>query len=387
MAKYDKEKKYVMEITEAETKNGMTLGHCPKCRNVTLIITDNGLFCPCCNTAIPLEYVRWRKTEPSSVSLPATEYTKEKQIMYRLMQEAQWLYAGWLKRTPKAIEYAESRGLDENDQKEFGIGYGGSIFSMLSQHYSTDILIQSGLFYKSNEGEIKERFYHRLIIPILNINGQIIGFGGRLTHPQKKAAKYINSPESIIFDKGSNLYGMHVAKQYAQKGLILCEGYMDAIALHKAGFKSAIASLGTALTPQQAFMISLFTRRVYLSYDSDAAGIKAAVKAINTLNEAGIRDIRLINMNPHKDPDEFLQKRGRDEFIKRLSHAARSSSYMTAYYAYLYKHGKLSEYEMYDKIAEVLQWEPANLVHRTIVRNRLNERFLIYKIKNYSKTH
>ena len=380
MDKYEKERQYMIDMTRAVTKDGITIGICPNCKNVSLCIADEAAYCPCCNNMLSMEYLRWKYVEPGSTNLPIVSAGEEKRQLYKLMREAQWLYAGWLKTSKRALEYANDRGLDETAIVNFGIGYGDCIYDKVKDRYPESVLLKSGLFFRNENGDMKERFYHRLIIPIADINGRVIGFGGRLIHPQKKKAKYINSPESCIFDKGSNLYGMYVAKRYAQNGVILCEGYMDAITLHKAGFKSSIASLGTALTPQQAFLIRTFTNRVYLAYDSDTAGIKAAVKGISLLRGAGITDIRLVNMKPYKDPDEFLQHKGRNEFIKRISTATRDYIYMSAFYVYQYKEKKMAEDEMYQKIAETLLRTDSNVIHKVAMKHRLNEGFLRYEV-------
>ena len=388
MDKFENVRQYLIEITKGETRDGITLGVCPKCHNRSFIIVDAVAYCPCCCLSVSYKEIQWRGAKQETVLRMEMDNSDEKCELYKLMQEAQWLYAGWLKKSPKAREYAKERGLGDSEIKAFGIGYGGGIYDEVKGHYTEDLLLKSGLFYKDSvTGNIRERFYHRLIIPIQDIKGRIIGFGGRLTHPQKKAAKYINSPESMVFDKGANLYGMHVACHYAAKGIILCEGYMDAIALHKAGFKSAVASLGTALTLQQAKLISIFTGRVYLAYDSDGAGIKATVKAIGTLRNAGIYDIRIINLNPHKDPDEFIQKKGRGDFIKKLSSAVRAPIYMSAYYAFQCKNKKMTEIEMYGEIAKELNCVPQKIYHKVIWRNKLDEQFLQYEIAKIRSCH
>lgn len=156
------------------------------------------------------------------------------------------------------------------------------------------------------------------MFPIMDINNRVIGFGGRVMGDAKP--KYLNSPETILFNKSKNLFGLNYAKLGKRKNIILCEGYMDVIALHQAGFTNAVASLGTAFTSEQAVILKRYTDEVLLTYDSDAAGIKAALRAIPMLRDAGI-NARVIHMDPYKDPDEFIKALGNEEFEKRINDA------------------------------------------------------------------
>ena len=166
-----------------------------------------------------------------------------------------------------------------------------------------------------------DKFWNRVMFPIMDSRGKVIGFGGRVMGDGKP--KYLNSPETRVFDKSRNLYGLHLARTSRKPNIILCEGYMDVIAMHQAGFNQAVASLGTAFTQQQSTILKRYTDEVLLTYDSDEAGIKAALRAIPILKDAGIR-AKVINMEPYKDPDEFIKALGSEAFQKRIDEAESS---------------------------------------------------------------
>ena len=165
------------------------------------------------------------------------------------------------------------------------------------------------------------KFWNRAMFPIMDVHNKVIGFGGRVMGDGEP--KYLNSPETRIFDKSRNLYGLNLARTTKKPQLLLCEGYMDVIALHQAGFDNAVASLGTSLTVGHANLLKRYTKDVYLTYDSDGAGVKAALRAIPILKEAGITT-KIINMRPYKDPDEFIKALGADEYQKRIDAAENS---------------------------------------------------------------
>ena len=166
-----------------------------------------------------------------------------------------------------------------------------------------------------------DKFWNRVMFPIQDINHRVIGFGGRVMGDGKP--KYLNSPETPIFDKSRNLYGLNFARTSRKNGIILCEGYMDVIAMHQAGFNQAVASLGTAFTSGQANLLRRYTEAVYLTYDSDEAGVKAALRAMPILKEAGLSG-KVINMQPYKDPDEFIKNMGAEAFQERIEQAENS---------------------------------------------------------------
>lgn len=227
-------------------------------------------------------------------------------------------------------DYLKSRGLSDETIRHFGLGYAGqgsmNLYNFLRHEgYGDDILKETGLF-KIDERGAYDKFFNRVIFPIMDANSRVIGFGGRVMGDAKP--KYLNSPETKLFDKSRNLFGLNYAKLGKNKNMVLCEGYMDVIALHQAGFTNAVASLGTAFTIQQAGIIKRYTDEVLLTYDSDQAGQKAALRAIPILRQAGI-NARIIHMEPYKDPDEFIKGLGADEFKNRMDNAENSFFFET----------------------------------------------------------
>jgi len=227
-----------------------------------------------------------------------------------------------------ALEYAFGRGMPKATLTKFGIGYAPEgwdnlVKAMRAKGYTDQELTDSGLVTVSQKnGNIYDRFRDRLMFPIIDIRGNVIGFGGRImNNKDPNAAKYLNSPETLIFNKRKNLFGLNLAKKSKLGYLILVEGYMDAIALHQYGFDSAVASLGTSLTEEHATLLSRYTEQVYLIYDGDEAGQRAAQRAIPMLEKAGIQ-IKVLKMREAKDPDEFLKKFGPDKFKLLLEESA-----------------------------------------------------------------
>ena len=223
----------------------------------------------------------------------------------------------------QAHEYLTGRGLSEETIRKFGLGYSDKYSDDLykylkSKNYSDELLRDSGLFNVDERRGMYDKFWNRVIFPIMDVNNRVIGFGGRVMGDGKP--KYLNSPETTIFDKSRNLYGLNVARTTRKNYLILCEGYMDVISMHQAGFTNAVASLGTALTSGHASLLKRYTQEVLLLYDSDDAGVRAALRAIPILREAGVSS-RVVNLKPHKDPDEFIKALGAEEFEKRLEQA------------------------------------------------------------------
>ena len=224
------------------------------------------------------------------------------------------------------LDYLKKRGLSDETIQRFGLGYsaqGSSVYRYLKEKgYDDDILKESGLF--SYERGISDKFFNRVMFPIMDINNKVIGFGGRVMGDAKP--KYLNSPETKLFDKSRNLYGLNIARASRKDNLIICEGYMDVISLHQAGFNQAVASLGTALTPGQARLMKRYTDNVLITYYSDEAGVKAAMRAIPILKEAGL-STKVINMRPYKDPDEFIKALGAEAFQERIDKASNSFMY------------------------------------------------------------
>ncbi|SEG25599.1 DNA primase [Eubacterium ruminantium] len=219
--------------------------------------------------------------------------------------------------------FKEKRGLTEETIASFGLGfadvYSDDLYKYLkSKGYRDDLMRDSGLVNFSEKYGAQDIFWNRVMVPITDIGGKVIAFGGRVLGDAKP--KYLNTKETDIFNKRRNLFAMNIAKRSRRRGIILCEGYMDVISMHQAGFDNAVASLGTAFTEEQALLIKRYTGEVYLAYDSDAAGRSATKKAIDILKNADMVQ-RVIDMRPYKDPDEFIKALGAEEFEQRIRDA------------------------------------------------------------------
>ena len=274
--------------------------------------------------------------DKAGVALPEVEYSEEakrretrRQRLLEVNKEAAKFYFYQL-RTPhgaKAKEYLDKRQLSDEVRKNFGLGYapvrGEELLAYLRQKGFSDDLIRDVGLAKISERGTTTQFWNRVMFPIQDINHRVIGFGGRIMGDADSGPKYLNSPETEIFDKSRNLYGMNYARSARTGNIILCEGYMDVISMHQAGFTQAVASLGTAFTPGQAGLIKKYTRDVLLAYDSDGAGVKAALRAIRILRDAGMSG-KIIDMSPYKDPDEFMKNMGKEAFQDRINHAENS---------------------------------------------------------------
>ncbi|MBR5315860.1 MAG: DNA primase [Firmicutes bacterium] len=229
-------------------------------------------------------------------------------------------------RGEKAYNYFKNRELSDETMQKFGLGYSDQYSDDLYRYlkgkgYQDEILKETGLITYDEVRGGHDKFWNRAMFPIMDVHNHVIGFGGRVMGDGEP--KYLNSPETKVFDKSRNLYGLNIARSTRKDQLLLCEGYMDVIALHQAGFDNAVASLGTALTSGHANLLKRYTKEVYLTYDSDGAGVKAALRAIPILKEVGIVT-KIINMQPYKDPDEFIKAMGAEEYQKRIDNAENS---------------------------------------------------------------
>lgn len=268
----------------------------------------------------------------AGVELPKIEYSREARekaerraaLLEINKQAAQYFYYQLRRENgARAYQYLTDRGLSNETIRKFGLGYSDKysddLYKFLKgKNYSDELLRESGLFNVDERHGMYDKFWNRVIFPIMDVNNRVIGFGGRVMGDAKP--KYLNSPETRIFDKSRNLYGLNIARTTRKNHLILCEGYMDVISMHQAGFTNAVASLGTALTSGHASLLKRYTQEVLLLYDSDEAGIRAALRAIPILREAGVSS-RVVNLKPYKDPDEFIKNLGADAFEERLGQA------------------------------------------------------------------
>ncbi|MGN0332655.1 MAG: DNA primase [Lachnospiraceae bacterium] len=268
----------------------------------------------------------------AGVELPEMEYSKEakeradqKAILLEINKLAAQYYYVQLKQPQgaAALKYLKNRQLSDETIKAFGLGYSNKYSNDLYQYlkkkgYKDEMLSKAGLISVDEKQGAFDKFWNRVMFPIMDVNNRVIGFGGRVMGDAKP--KYLNSPETMIFDKSRNLYGLNRARTSRKPYFLLCEGYMDVISLHQAGFTNAVASLGTSLTPGHASLIKRYVNEVYLTYDSDEAGTKAALRAVPILKEVGIT-ARIIRMEPYKDPDEFIKNLGAEAFEERISKA------------------------------------------------------------------
>lgn len=219
----------------------------------------------------------------------------------------------------KGYEYFRKRQITDEVIVRFGLGYADiyrdDLYRYLRQKGYTDSQLRDSGLVEIDEQGGHDKFWNRVMFPIVDMNGKVIGFGGRVMGDGEP--KYLNSKETALFEKKKNLYGLHLARRSKRSGFILCEGYMDVISLHQAGFDNAVASLGTAYTEEQARLIKRYRNHVYLAYDSDGAGQRAALRAIEICRNTDL-PARVISMEPYKDPDEFIKNLGAEEYEKRI---------------------------------------------------------------------
>lgn len=256
---------------------------------------------------------------------------RDRAALYEINREAAaFFYRAFTKAPNPGYEYMKKRGIEPATLRKFGIGYADGEWDSLYKYFmekGTDlnVLLELGLISYSN-GKYYDKYRDRVIFPIINTRGKVIGFGGRILGDG--APKYLNSPESSVFLKKNNLYGLNLTRQDINKEnqVILVEGYMDVISLYQHGVRNVSASLGTALTENQATMLKRYTDNVILSYDSDAAGQAAALRGLDILHKSGCK-VKVLHVSDGKDPDEFIKKNGKDEFLKLVQTAMSFADY------------------------------------------------------------
>ncbi len=302
----------------------------------------------------------------AGIELPQMEYSKEAKLekdlkskIIEINTEAAKYFHYLLKsdRGKTAYAYLKNRALSDETIVKFGLGYSDKYSNHLYQYlkskgYKDQELRETGLFTFDEKKGVTDKFWNRVMFPIMDVNNRVIAFGGRVMGDARP--KYLNSPETKVFDKSRNLYGLNVARSSRKNYLLICEGYMDVISLHQAGFQNAVAALGTAFTSRHALLIKRYADEVVLTFDSDEAGIKAALRAIPYLKDAGLA-IRVLNMKPYKDPDEFIKNLGKEAYEKRIEEAvnffifevgAEQSSY--------HLNDPQEKTKFYNKVAEML---------------------------------
>lgn len=272
--------------------------------------------------------------ERAGIKLPEAEYSKEERAKAdkrATLLEINKLAANYFyyqlhqPQGKLGYDYFKNRGLTDETMRRFGLGFANKTSNDLYQYlrskgYGDEILKESGLITPDARGTY-DKFWNRVMFPIMDINNRVIGFGGRVMGQGEP--KYLNSPETLVFDKSRTLYGLNYARTSREKYILACEGYMDVIAMQQAGFTNAVASLGTAFTQQHAMLLKRYTDMVILTYDSDGAGVKAALRAIPILREVGI-SAKVLNLKPYKDPDEFVKHMGAEAFRERIAQAKNS---------------------------------------------------------------
>ncbi len=268
----------------------------------------------------------------AGIALPEPEYSKEEiekrskrdeLLNINLKAAAYFCFSLKSKEGEQGLEYFKSRGLSDETIKNFGLGFApisrDGLFGYLrKQGFSQSLIRESGLVTFEESRGFSDKFWNRVMFPIADERNRVIAFGGRVMSDAKP--KYLNSPESMLFDKSRTIYGLNLARSTRRDFFILCEGYMDVISQHQAGFNNAIASMGTSLTSGHASILKRFKKPVYLAYDSDGAGVTAALRAIRILRESEIV-CRVINLKPYKDPDEFIKNEGAEAYEERIKNA------------------------------------------------------------------
>lgn len=261
-----------------------------------------------------------------------SQYAHRKTRIYEMNRiAANFFYTNLVKGNDKTgLMYFAERKLSPQTIKKYGLGYASDSWDSLTKHllskgYTEDEIIDAWLGGRSKKGNMFDMFRHRVMFPIVDLRGNIIGFGGRVLDGSQP--KYLNTGKTPVFDKGNNLFSMNFAKNADTKRLILCEGYMDVIAVNQAGFDNVVATLGTAITPDQARLMSHYAEEVVIAYDSDGAGQKATQKAINHFTDVGVQT-RIIRMEGAKDPDEYIKKFGKDRFRMLIEGSSDATVFM-----------------------------------------------------------
>lgn len=288
-----------------------------------------------------LDYVEAVKFLAGRAGMPMPEETDETgrlrgRILAANRDAARFFYQSLNADTPQAAAaraYWRGRGLSDGTIRRFGLGYAPAGYSACLRHlkgkgYTEDELLAAGLVKQSHRDNAKnslyDAFYDRVMTPIFDLRGGIIGFGGRVLGDAKP--KYVNSPETLVYKKSRAMFALNLAKKSASRRYILCEGYMDVISLHQAGFDTAVAACGTALTPEQVKLLSEYADEVVLCYDSDEAGQKATARSLGLFANSPVK-VSVLNIPNAKDPDEFIKRFGAERFDQLLNGASNALEY------------------------------------------------------------
>lgn len=325
-----------------------------------------------------LDYVSAMKflADKSGIKLEEDNYDSKKyekrNRLYEINKDIMMFFYKNLLTDKKGQMYLKNRGLKSNLVNTFMLGYAKEGWNSLLDYvkerdYLLDDIEELGLIKKSQKGDYYDKYRNRIIFPIINHYGKVIGFGGRSIDNQMP--KYLNSPESEAFQKRYNLYGLNIYKKQNSKDMILVEGYMDVIALNNKGIDIAVASLGTALTNEQAKLIARYSDNIYICYDSDAAGIKATDRAIEIFLEEGIKP-KIIQLGEGLDPDDFIKKYGKDEFINKMKDALDVYNYKYNKILDIYSKSNPNEkFEKLDLFVEFLASIKSDLTRDIFINN------------------
>lgn len=267
---------------------------------------------------------RCGSTEETETAVPDN---KDKRII-KINEEALKIFQ---KKRKEVSAYCKKRNLSVDDQERFGIGASTDVLEELRKlGYTEEEVTRAGLAKKKEDGTVTDIFWNRIMFPIRDKDGDVVGFGGRVTDANAKTCKYLNTPETEVFKKRSLLYMYDVAVKADCNAYILCEGYMDVITMHKNGFINTVASMGTSLTPEQIKLLKT-KPRIYVMFDSDEAGVKAAKRNVPSLLKEGF-SVRVANLAPYKDPDEMLSSEGKEKMIEKLKNSTEGKEFLKETY-------------------------------------------------------
>lgn len=311
---------------------------CPFCHNPSAVSEGNQFFCFSCGMGGDrISYLRAFKgisykeaaEKLGTVLLDEVDRGDKKEKVLQALAEAEEFF--FSSAALCKASYFKKRKLNEETVKTFRLGYsegGNRLYKfLLKKGIEEEVMEEADLICRDEEtGDVYDKFWKRIIFPIRDANGRTIGFGGRVLKDEKP--KYLNSSESIVFDKSHNLYAMDIAKDSNEDYLLLAEGYVDVISLHQNGFTNAVASLGTSFTFGQAELISKYKKSVYIVYDNDMPGQNAAEKAASVLLKKGL-DVKVVSVAPYKDVDELLVAEGAEEFKKHIESAVSGKAFLT----------------------------------------------------------
>lgn len=310
---------------------------CPFCGKPSAISVDDQFFCFSCGMggdrvtclkAIKNISYQEAMRRLGRTSLPEQDRSELKNQVLAALSEAEKYYESAL--SLHKIAYFKKRGFKKETIEKFHLGYsagGKNIYNhLLKKGFSKDVIEDAGLICYNKEGEVFDKFWKRVMFPIQDENGKTIGFGGRVLDDKKP--KYLNSPESIVFDKSHNLYALNMAKESKEEYFLLAEGYIDIITLYQNGFTNAVASLGTSFTHGQAELLAKYKKSVYIVYDSDSPGQAAAKKAVSVLLKKGI-DVKVVSITePYKDVDDMLKAEGPEAFRRQIEKAISGTAFL-----------------------------------------------------------